>query len=106
MPEPREALKRTVGALPLPAPPEWTEHALCAQVGGDAWFPEPGDSAPKARQICQQCPVKRECLAWAVANDERDGVWGGICFASPLNRIKARVSLGLPAQLPRKGAAA
>jgi hypothetical protein len=31
-----------------------------------------------ARQICARCPVRDACLAHALDNDERDGMWGGL----------------------------
>jgi WhiB family redox-sensing transcriptional regulator len=31
-----------------------------------------------AKSICKGCPVKRECLEYALVNRERDGVWGGL----------------------------
>lgn len=30
-----------------------------------------------AQEACDGCPVQRECLAFAAANGERHGVWGG-----------------------------
>jgi WhiB family redox-sensing transcriptional regulator len=62
-------------------PPEWTEQALCASADPDAWFPENGgDPASAIRRICAACPVKVECLEYALDNDEQHGWWGG---ASP-----------------------
>lgn len=61
------------------APPEpWTEDALCAQIGGDEWFPEIGDGAAAAKRICNMCPVKQKCLDYAIERRERYGVWGGM----------------------------
>lgn len=32
-----------------------------------------------AKAVCKTaCPVRDECLAWALATPERDGVWGGM----------------------------
>ena len=62
---------------PQPAPPHWSELALCAEVGGDEWFPEKGGSTKEAKAICRNCPVIAECLEYALANDERFGIWGG-----------------------------
>lgn len=63
----------------LALPPEWTEHALCAQVDLDGFFPEGrGASAGLAKKTCAMCPVISKCLDWAVKNDEPHGVWGGL----------------------------
>lgn len=39
-----------------------------------------------ARAKCNACPVRRECLRYAVDNDERWGIWGGVLFASVAER--------------------
>ncbi len=58
--------------------PRFTEPALCAEADADAFFPEKGGSAHAAKAICWRCLARDECLAWALANDERHGVWGGL----------------------------
>lgn len=62
----------------LLAPQPWTDGALCAQVGGDAWFPEKGGSVREPKRICSRCPVQAECLQYAMDEDIRFGVWGGL----------------------------
>lgn len=56
--------------------PEWHESALCAQVGGDLWFPEKGEQTSEARLICKRCPVQDECLEHALTQHEPYGIWG------------------------------
>ncbi|MBM0203235.1 WhiB family transcriptional regulator [Micromonospora sp. STR1s_5] len=56
----------------------WQEQALCSQSDPEAWFPEKGGSVREAKRVCARCPVKAECLEWALANDERFGVAGGL----------------------------
>ena len=58
-------------------PPAWMEQASCATVGGDAWFPDVGDPAADAKRVCAGCPVRVECLDYALAHGEQHGVWGG-----------------------------
>jgi WhiB family transcriptional regulator, redox-sensing transcriptional regulator len=57
---------------------EWQQEALCAQTGGDFFFPEPGSSVREAKRICGLCPIRTACLEYALGNDERFGVWGGL----------------------------
>lgn len=57
--------------------PAWQESALCAQTDPDLWFPEMGGSAHAAKRICSRCDVQAECLAYALAHDERFGIYGG-----------------------------
>ena len=55
----------------------WRADALCAQVGGDMWHPDKGESTRYAKAICARCPVIEECLQWALDTKERFGVLGG-----------------------------
>jgi WhiB family redox-sensing transcriptional regulator len=63
--------------LNITGPPAWMTGGLCAQVDPDLWFPEKGGSTREAKALCARCPVHPECLAYALAHDERFGVWGG-----------------------------
>jgi hypothetical protein len=71
------------------------ESALCRQTDPELWFPERDDPSTKgmirmirrAQQVCRACPVQIECLDYALANNERAGIWAGINF----NTAKARV---------------
>jgi WhiB family redox-sensing transcriptional regulator len=58
--------------------PDWQERALCAQTDPEAFFPEKGGSTREAKRICSGCDVRAECLEYALANDERFGIWGGL----------------------------
>jgi WhiB family transcriptional regulator, redox-sensing transcriptional regulator len=58
--------------------PEWQDRALCAQTDPEAFFPEKGGSTREAKRICQGCDVRSECLEYALAHDERFGIWGGL----------------------------
>lgn len=56
----------------------WQEAALCAQTDPEAFFPEKGGSTREAKKVCLSCDVRSECLTYALANDERFGIWGGL----------------------------
>ena len=56
----------------------WQERSLCAQTDPEAFFPEKGGSTREAKKVCTQCEVRAECLEYALANDERFGIWGGL----------------------------
>lgn len=58
----------------------WTGEASCAEVGhgGDFWFVEKGGSVKDAKTICRDCPVRSECLQYALKNRESFGIWGGL----------------------------
>jgi len=56
----------------------WQERALCAQTDPEAFFPEKGGSTREAKRVCLSCDVRSECLEYALAHDERFGIWGGL----------------------------
>jgi len=57
---------------------QWQERALCAQTDPEAFFPEKGGSTREAKRICMGCEVRDACLEYALAHDERFGIWGGL----------------------------
>jgi WhiB family redox-sensing transcriptional regulator len=63
---------------PDTGPMSWQERALCAQTDPEAFFPEKGGSTREAKKVCTGCEVRAECLDYALANDERFGIWGGL----------------------------
>ncbi|MGB8994016.1 MAG: WhiB family transcriptional regulator [Pseudonocardiaceae bacterium] len=66
------------GPVDQPDQPDWQERALCAQTDPEAFFPEKGGSTREAKRICAGCDVRAECLEYALAFDERFGIWGGL----------------------------
>jgi WhiB family redox-sensing transcriptional regulator len=56
----------------------WQERSLCAQTDPEAFFPEKGGSTREAKKVCVGCDVRAECLEYALAHDERFGIWGGL----------------------------
>lgn len=60
--------------------PQWMRKAACRGEGFDAWFPtdEVGEEADPARRVCAGCPVRPECLDYALDCSIRHGLWGGL----------------------------
>lgn len=56
----------------------WQTDSLCAQTDPEAFFPEKGGSTRDAKKICGSCEVRSQCLEYALQNDERFGIWGGL----------------------------
>ena len=48
------------------------------QSDPDAWFPERGGRIDPLIRYCRGCPVRVDCAAAALAQDERHGIWGGL----------------------------
>jgi WhiB family redox-sensing transcriptional regulator len=69
----------------------WQEQALCAQTDPEAFFPEKGGSTREAKRICVGCEVKGDCLEYALGQDERFGIWGGLSERER-RRVKRAVS--------------
>lgn len=57
---------------------DWQDLGLCAQADPEAFYPEKGGSTLDAKRVCMACPVRVECLEYALENDERFGIWGGL----------------------------
>ena len=59
-------------------PLAWQADAVCAQTDPEAFFPEKGGSTREAKKICGGCDVRAQCLEFALNNDARFGIWGGL----------------------------
>jgi WhiB family redox-sensing transcriptional regulator len=61
------------------------DGAACATTDPELWFPELDSlwRVAQAKKICEKCPVKQECLNYALVNKFKDGIWGGL---SPTER--------------------
>ncbi len=67
-----------LGEVPEVGEFSWQEEALCAQTDPEAFFPEKGGSTREAKKVCVNCSVRDQCLEYALAHDERFGIWGGM----------------------------
>lgn len=50
----------------------------------DYWYPDPEEpeevrkvKTDTAKAVCYACPVKEECLRYAIEENEIYGIWGG-----------------------------
>ena len=58
--------------------PRFHADANCREHPDVSFFPERGESAEPALQVCARCIVRTECLEWALADPALDfGVLGG-----------------------------
>jgi WhiB family transcriptional regulator, redox-sensing transcriptional regulator len=58
----------------------WTKLALCAgHPERGWWFPEYycDKDVARAVAICRACPVRTDCLNFAITTGQSEGVWGG-----------------------------
>ena len=57
----------------------WQNDGECRQyVGVVNFFPTRGESAADAKAVCAACPVRQDCLEFALHEHIAYGVWGGL----------------------------
>ncbi len=56
---------------------DWRHRARCRGEDPDTLFVQ-GAQQRDVREVCKACPVRTECLAHALDNRIRFGVWGGM----------------------------
>jgi hypothetical protein len=91
---------------------DWVIHALCRAIPDDStWHPEHQSRITTriAKRICngpdpekhpeQACPVRAQCLAYALANGEH-GIWGGMDDRERRVEAEKRKARGKKAQGP------
>ena len=65
-------------ATPAPLSAGWRDRAACRGVDLEVFFPGRGEPAEPARQICARCPVRQQCLDYAIGHGIVHGIWGGL----------------------------
>ncbi|MFD4790403.1 WhiB family transcriptional regulator [Streptomyces sp. NPDC058459] len=60
-----------------------TCHGMDVEDAEAVFFPGPRDheEIAEAKELCGWCPVRRECLDFALENVLKEGVWGGLTEA-------------------------
>ena len=62
---------------------DWRHRAACRSVDPEVFFPVPVEGlayrtrVAVAKAVCGGCPVRAECLTWALAH-QPDGIAGGM----------------------------
>ncbi|MER5549058.1 WhiB family transcriptional regulator [Streptomyces sp. NPDC001118] len=60
----------------------WRDYAACRHEDPDLFFPI-GTTGPalvqteRAKAVCGHCPVREQCLDWALGTAQSMGIWGG-----------------------------
>lgn len=62
---------------------QWKSAAACGSADPDLFFPVPPSGhhqaqVAKAKALCADCPVRGQCLDYAVQTSQRHGIWGGM----------------------------
>ena len=60
----------------------WRRDAICRDTDPDLFFPV-GTTGyalvqiDRAKEVCGECPVKVDCLDYALETNQDSGIWGG-----------------------------
>jgi WhiB family redox-sensing transcriptional regulator len=75
----------------------WMLQARCRGASPSEFFPSDGLAVESAQHICVHCPVKSECLEYALAHRIEHGVWGGASEREGRRILRRRRELiGMP----------
>lgn len=67
----------TPDGLETPDEYAWMHQGRCRGASPTEFFPSDGLGVEAAQRICVTCPVRTECLEYALAHRIEHGVWGG-----------------------------
>ncbi len=65
-------------AVPITDERPWVVFGACRDVDPDLFFPAGREEESHALALCASCPVRQECLDYALEAGERFGIWGGM----------------------------
>ncbi len=65
-------------AAPITDERPWAAFAICRDRDPDVFFPLTAEGEREAIRICQGCPVRLDCLEFALEAKIRFGIWGGV----------------------------
>jgi WhiB family redox-sensing transcriptional regulator len=83
----------------------WMAQARCRGMNPSVFFPSDGAGFEVAQRICVECPVRAECLEFALANRIEQGAWGGTSERERRRILRRRRALKLENEfvLARRG---
>ena len=68
----------------------WMATGNCNNHPPAVFFPSDGVGVETAKEICSSCPVKEECLDYALEHRVDHGVWGATSERQRRRILKAR----------------
>jgi len=57
---------------------DWRAEGLCSQADPDLFFAVGAVEHKQAKRICRACPVRSQCLTYAMDSPVDHGIWGGL----------------------------
>ncbi len=64
--------------VPVTEERPWMVFAACRDAEPDLFFPVTPQEGDRALALCSICPVRVDCLEYALDTRERFGIWGGL----------------------------
>ena len=64
--------------LQLQVGEDWRAAGLCSRTNPDLWFSPGAVEHKEAKRICRDCPVRQQCLQYAMETPVDHGIWGGM----------------------------
>ena len=80
---------------------KWQDAALCSQTDPEIFYPETTGDALYARRVCVTCPVRQQCLNYAMETEDLYGIWGGTT-RDDRRRIKKGLGFDIYSKLGKK----
>lgn len=68
----------------------WRAHRACADRDVSFFFPSDRGGVKRAIKVCDSCPVREQCLEFAICNQIVDGIWGGTTETTRVKLIRER----------------
>lgn len=81
------------GAMLAPELGDWATNPdrACADRDTELFFPKQGETKPAAVELCRRCPVRWDCLQYALAvSPPVYGIWGGTTETERRRMIRDR----------------
>jgi WhiB family transcriptional regulator, redox-sensing transcriptional regulator len=69
---------------------EWKNRGSCSGVNPALFYPESQASTKDAKKVCGSCPVRYECLEFAIEKGEKFGIWGGLTARERRHEVRNR----------------
>lgn len=72
---------------------DWMDYANCTSTDPEVFFHEGRGAhvSRGAKEICNNCEVREDCLDYALDNNENYGVWGGLTAEERMKLRRKRI---------------
>jgi WhiB family redox-sensing transcriptional regulator len=73
----------------------WRMLAACQSIDPELFFPvstsgKSLEQVTAAKAVCAACPVRQECLAFALRTGQGHGIWGGLTVEERQQALRAK----------------